>query len=72
MDIDSDGSDQRKTFDTTDSQMDETPPVTNPEESPLETSNNDAQALNLTTSTSTSNVYWKIGYSDDLWNEARY
>lgn len=63
VDIDSDGSDQRKTFDVTDTQMDEAPPpapaapaapATNPDESPLETSNSDTQALNLTTSTSTS------------------
>lgn len=53
--MDSDGSDQRKTLDATDSQIYDTP-VASPTADTVETPNNDTQALNLSTSTSTSNV----------------
>lgn len=59
VDMDSDGSDQRKTLDATDSQIYDTP-VASPTADTVETPNNDTQALNLSTSTSTSNV-WASG-----------
>lgn len=61
VDTDNEGTDQRKTGESNDSQMDEAPvnDSSTSVESVEPTSTNDSQALNLTTSTSTSSVRQK-------------
>lgn len=53
VDIDNEGTDPRKTLESNDNQMDESP-ATDSSASTEPTSTNDSQALNLSTSTSTS------------------
>lgn len=59
VDMETDASEQRKTFEEIEAQTDDVPVTTNSSTSDQQPTNNDAQALNLTTAT-TGNVRFEL------------